>query len=163
MLVRLSTLGNSAQFSNSICFVFIFPLHNGVRIAVENLTHNNFPMIRDLFSRYDDDYHGLCYDSGHGNISDRQFERLRSVKDRLISVHLHDNNGDSDQHRLLFSGTIDWKELASIIAASYYKKCVSMELMTAYSKIESEEAFLEQAYDTGVKFSKTIDACRDGA
>ena len=135
----------------------------GVKIAMENLRDNNFARIRDLFSRYDDDYLGLCYDSGHGNICDKQFEGLRSVKDRLISVHLHDNEGRSDQHRLLFSGTIDWQELAGIIANSSYKKCVSMELMTAYSKIESEEAFLTQAYETGIAFTNMIDASRNKA
>jgi sugar phosphate isomerase/epimerase len=135
--------------------------NHGVRIAVENLLVNNFSRIRDLFTRYDHDYLGLCYDSGHGNICDKQFDGLRSVKDRLISVHLHDNEGHSDQHRLLFSGTIDWQELAKIMAASSYKKCVSMELMTAYSEIESEEAFLAQAYKTGVEFTKMIDDYRN--
>jgi sugar phosphate isomerase/epimerase len=95
-----------------------FARERSVRIATEN---GNFEAIRNLLSEYDQSYLGLCYDSGHGNVDGNGLDQLVSLKERLISVHLHDNDGNGDQHNLLFSGTINWARLAEIIAGSAYK------------------------------------------
>ena len=128
----------------------------GVRIALENMAVDNFDVIGQLFSEYSADFLGLCYDAGHGNISGRGLDRLEQFKDRLISVHLHDNDSTGDQHNLLFSGTVDWDRLARIMAASSYKKCVSMELSIGRSGIVDEALFLQRAFDTGAKFAAMI-------
>ena len=129
--------------------------HN-VKIALENYSNEDYKEIKKLFSEYDSNFLGLCYDSGHGNIGNglKNFEKL---KDRLISIHLHDNDGKTDQHKLLFSGTIDWNKLAKILAKSSYKKCISMEIRTINSNISNEAIFLSKAYATGLKFSKLIE------
>ena len=41
---------------------------------------------------------------------------LDKLKGRLSSIHLHDNDGRSDQHRIPFTGTVDWPRLAGLIA-----------------------------------------------
>jgi sugar phosphate isomerase/epimerase len=126
----------------------------GVRIAIENT--NNFDAIAQLLSEYDANYLGLCYDSGHGNMSKTGLEHLEILKDSLISVHLHDNDGSSDQHMLPFSGTTDWRRLARIIAASAYTEPVSMEVSIRNAKIEDEEDFLKQAFEAGKCLSLMI-------
>jgi sugar phosphate isomerase/epimerase len=83
-------------------------------------------------------------------------DHLESLKDRLISVHLHDNDGASDQHKLLFSGTVDWERLARIMAESAYAKCVSMEVTMGRMGIEDEGVFLAEAFKTGTRFSRMI-------
>jgi sugar phosphate isomerase/epimerase len=128
----------------------------GVKIALENLDKRNFLHIQKLFSEYGPDFLGFCYDSGHGNLYDKAFTDLESVKDRLISIHLHDNDGLSDQHKPLFSGTVDWKGLAAVMARSAYDKCVSMELMTANAEFDSQEAFLKNAYQDGLRFTEML-------
>jgi sugar phosphate isomerase/epimerase len=126
----------------------------GVRIAIENT--NNFDVIAQLLSEYAPNYLGLCYDSGHGNMSRTGLERLEILKDRLISVHLHDNDGSSDQHMLPFSGTTDWRRLARIIAASGYTEPLSMEVSIRNAGIEDEEDFLKQAFEAGKRISLMI-------
>ena len=128
----------------------------GVRIALENLTHDNFDTIERLFGLYSPDYVGLCYDSGHGNISGNGLDRLDLVKDRLISVHLHDNAGADDEHGLLFSGTIDWPRLARIIAQSAYHKPVSMESALRSCPGMAEAEFLAKAFDAGKAFHRMV-------
>jgi sugar phosphate isomerase/epimerase len=130
----------------------------GVRIAIENLFPDNYGTLERIFSQYSPDYVGLCYDSGHANFTG--VDRLEQLKDRLISVHLHDNDGSGDQHKLIFSGTIDWDWLARIMAASAYTKCVSMELSIHNTGIGDEEVFLEKAFETGMAFSRMIDTHR---
>jgi len=125
----------------------------GVRIAIEN---GNFDAIETLFSRYGRDYLGLCYDSGHGNLRADGLARLEALTDRLISIHLHDNDGGSDQHRLPFTGTVDWPKLARILAASAYRKWVNLEAAMAQSPIGDEGVFLRRAFEAGTRLAEMI-------
>jgi sugar phosphate isomerase/epimerase len=137
-----------------------FARERGVRIAIEN---GNFEAIRTLLSEYDQSYLGLCYDSGHGNVDGHGLDQLVSLKERLISVHLHDNDSNGDQHNLLFSGTVNWERLAEIIAGSAYKKCANLEVSMRNSGVEDEVEFLGLAFETGMQFSKMIkDAKKKG-
>ena len=131
-----------------------FCRERGIRIAVEN---GSFEAIEQVLLEYGADYVGLCYDSGHGNIDGPGLNGLEALKNRLISVHLHDNDGTSDQHNPLFSGTVDWPRLARVIADSAYTKCVSMEVTMHNSGIEDEMVFLKHAFETGTQFSGMID------
>jgi sugar phosphate isomerase/epimerase len=118
---------------------------HGVRLAFENMIHGNFPLIERLLREYSPDHIGLCYDSGHGNMNPDGLQMLERLKDRLISVHLHDNDGHSDQHLPPFSGTVDWAALAGIIANSSYTKPLSFEVAMRATGIEREDEFLEVA------------------
>ena len=140
-----------------------FALERGVRLALENLRNGNFEAIQNLLSEYDRNYLGLCYDSGHGNIDGKGLDQLVLLKDRLISVHLHDNDGREDLHKLIFSGTVDWERLAGIIADSAYTKCVSMEVGIHHSGINDEAEFLRQAFRTGERFSEMVDMLKKHA
>lgn len=135
-----------------------FARERGVRIALENLTDGNFATVRKVLSQFGPDYIGLCYDSGHGNITGDGLDRLDVVKDRLISLHLHDNNGKGDAHLPLFRGTVDWERLTGIIARSSYRKMVSLEVSMRQTGIDDEPAFLAQCYQDGTRFAEMIEA-----
>ncbi|MCD6518460.1 MAG: sugar phosphate isomerase/epimerase [Anaerolineae bacterium] len=141
-----------------------FARAHGVRIALENLGFpESFEIIAQILADYSPDYLGLCYDAGHGNLSGCDgLTWLEKLKDRLISVHLHDNDGQSDQHKPLFSGTIDWERLADIMARSSYEKCVSMELSIRNVENKDEPTFLQRAYQEGVRLTEMIRAHRKG-
>jgi sugar phosphate isomerase/epimerase len=129
----------------------------GVRIAIEN---GSFEALGQVLAGHGPDYVGLCYDAGHGNLAAGGLDRLDALKDRLISVHLHDNDGSADQHNLPFSGTVDWARLARIMAASAYSKCVSLEVSMHSSGIRDEPAFLARAFEAGKRFSRMVDEQR---
>ncbi len=128
----------------------------GVRIALENLNMPHFATIRRVLDRYDAGFVGVCYDSGHGNLGGDGLAALDGMKDRLISVHLHDNNGAGDQHKLPFMGTIDWTRLAGILAASSYDKWISMEVSMTNSGFEDEGAFLQRAVEVGNRLTRMV-------
>jgi len=144
---------DSVPIRKSLDALESFAREHNVRIAIEN---GRFEAIGKLLSEYDPEYLGLCYDCGHGNMIPDGLDHLESLKDRLISVHLHDNDGNGDQHNLMFSGTVDWERLARIMAESSYKKCVSMEVSMGRSGIEDEKVFLDKAFEDGTKFSGMI-------
>ena len=130
---------------------------HGIRIAIENEEELATP--RQLLSEYPAEYLGLCYDSGHGNIVGRQgLGDLEALTDRLIALHLHDNDGTGDQHKLMFTGTVDWPRLAKLIARSSYRQCVSSESVMRNSGITVEEEFLAQAFAAGNRFATMIAA-----
>ncbi len=123
-----------------------FARHCCVRIALENGSKDNFDTLERVFALYGPEFVGLCYDSGHGNLAANGLDRLDRVKGRLLSVHLHDNDGTADQHKLPFDGTVGWPRLARLIAASPYRKPLSLESnMGSYPKGSDEAAFLQQA------------------
>lgn len=132
----------------------------GVRIAIENVADDTFDTHRALFALYGPDYLGLCYDSGHGNIGGRGLDHLDTVKDRLISIHLHDNDGADDRHDIMFNGTVDWPRLARILARSAYAKCVSTESNMRKSEIRDERLWLQKAHAACAAFAQMIETGR---
>jgi sugar phosphate isomerase/epimerase len=129
----------------------------GVRIALENMADDDFALHRQLFAEYADDYLGLCYDSGHGNLGARRgLEQLETLRDRLLAVHLHDNDGSTDQHLLPFAGTVDWLRLARALAGSAYRKCVSLEATWHRVPEEARPRFLADAHRTAALLAGMI-------
>ena len=147
----------------------------GVCIAIENLIDfagvrsgvisaeaaaDNFDRIEELFARYPADFLGLCYDSGHAHLGYDRMERLDAVKDRLSVLHLHDNDGTGDDHRLPFQDTIRWDRLAQLIADSPYDKPLSFEVSMHKTGIGEEVEFLAQALEMGTKFAAMVEDAR---
>ncbi len=132
----------------------------GVRIALENLTDGNVPLVRRSLEQYAPEIVGLCYDSGHGNITGDGPELLASLEDRLIALHLHDNDAQRDQHLPLFQGTVDWDRLASLIAHSSYDKMVSLEVTMHNAGIADEAGFLTRCHNDAVRFAEIIDSAQ---
>ncbi len=161
-----------SQLRKSLDTLEPYAVERGVRIAVENLfdpnfyrqpgsialadLKDNFDTIDKVFAKYGPDFLGLCYDSGHANMGPDRMHRLEPLKERLIALHLHDNDGTGDHHRLLFSDTIDWPRLANIIAQSAYDKPLSFEVSMKRSGIEDEGLFLAKAYETGERFREMV-------
>lgn len=131
----------------------------GVRIAIEN---GCFACIGTLLSEYPPDVLGICYDSGHGNCQGggTGLDALDRVKDRLVALHLHDNDGSADQHRPPFTGTVDWPRLAGIIAASSYAGCISMESSMKAWPVRDEDAFLSVCFEAGSRLRTMVERAR---
>ena len=130
----------------------------GVRVALEN---GDFAVNRRLLGEYGPEFLGLCYDSGHGNLCQADgLAQLETLRDRLLAVHLHDNDGASDQHKLPFTGTIDWPRLTRILARSAYRKCISLETIIKNTGLSDETLFLGQAREAGLKLTAMVEAHR---
>lgn len=51
---------------------------------------------------------GICLDFGHAHMIAGAPEAAETLAGYLITTHVHDNNGRSDDHLVPFAGTIDW-------------------------------------------------------
>ncbi len=135
-----------------------FAMERGVRIAIEN---GKLPAVQSVFDQYEPEYVGLCYDSGHGNLGFMDLDSLETHKDRLLSIHLHDNDGAADMHWLPFTGTVDWERLTRILATSAYDKCISME--SGRGEDDDEQAFLQGAYEAGQRLTEMVQAAKQAS
>jgi sugar phosphate isomerase/epimerase len=146
-----------AQLLKSLDALQPYAHARGVRIALENTSEHSVTHIGQLLALYGPEYLGLCYDSGHGNLTGKGLDQLEGMKRCLIAVHLHDNNGRRDHHRVPFTGTVDWPRLAQLIATSSYRAGVSMESNTRHTRTRDEQTFLRQAYDAGIRLTHMIE------
>jgi len=144
------------QIRKSLADIEPFARKHAVHVALENMTRDDFEMLGTLLAEYDPSFLGLCYDSGHANMGGEGIKGLERLKERLIAIHLHDNDGTSDQHKIPFTGTVDWDNLARIIASSTYQGCVNLEVLIRQTGIADEAEFLRQAYQAGERLSRMI-------
>ncbi len=71
---------------------------------------------------------GLCLDTGHLNlINDRFEEYVQKLGHRIKALHIHDNNGVSDQHLAPYTGTVNWREFYSSLKKIGYTGDLSFE------------------------------------
>ncbi len=88
----------------------VFAGQRGVEILLEN-TPNDLSTARRL-NYFLNETHlklGYCFDIGHAHMTGRLEEEFELMKDRIRSTHIHDNNGEEDEHCFPQEGTIDWK------------------------------------------------------
>jgi sugar phosphate isomerase/epimerase len=133
----------------------------GVRLALENLNEpDHWQLVERVFEAYAPDFVGLCYDSGHGNLGEDGLSQLQQLKDRLIAVHLHDNDGTADQHLIPFAGTVDWDRLAHILAVSAYTGPVNIETGMRGTGINTEHDFLTCTFAAACRVGELIGSIR---
>lgn len=129
----------------------------GIRLAFENMGSDDFRFLRKLLAEYGPDTVGICYDCGHGNIRERLgLDHLETVKDRLIAVHIHDNDGTKDHHWVPFTGNVDFPRLADILARSSYKGCISMESNVKSTAEPARPTFVADAYRAGLRLAAMV-------
>jgi sugar phosphate isomerase/epimerase len=51
---------------------------------------------------------GICLDLGHAFLMDDVADAIETVSGHLVTTHVHDNRGRTDEHMVPFDGRIDW-------------------------------------------------------
>jgi len=91
--------------------------HN-VGMALENMSARPdnfiFPSraseLNVLVDSFKSDNVGICWDLGHAHVSGLdQYNEIKELGKRLKVLHVHDNNGQQDQHVAPFFGNINYK------------------------------------------------------
>lgn len=115
-----------------------------IQIAFENLKNiNNLDRVLNTFQS---EFAGYCYDSCHHKNYAFDIDLLNKYRNRLMALHLQDNGGKYNQHRLPFDGTIDWEDVITKIALTGYQGATTLEPMNWDYKDLSIQEFLFCAY-----------------
>ncbi|MBI3895669.1 MAG: sugar phosphate isomerase/epimerase [Acidobacteria bacterium] len=96
----------------------LFASQRGVEILLENIPNElstpgrlleffQHTHLRDL---------RVCFDSGHAQLDGNVREALAKLENSIAAVHLHDNGGTADDHRLPFEGILPWKDFIPNLA-----------------------------------------------
>ena len=120
----------------------------GVQLALENGRDSlwAFDWVLDaLGSDPDKTNLGICIDIGHAHLSEdagRQPIRayLERYRESLTHLHLHDNLGKEDDHRLPGKGSIDWHAVFQTLEAIGYAGPAVLELHSDGDPFEAVQA-----------------------
>jgi sugar phosphate isomerase/epimerase len=110
----------------------------GVRIAVENMPGpmgdrrwfaSTPEQLRTLVEETDPQAVTVCWDTGHAHIAG--LDQPRAIADLgplLQAMHIQDNDGTADQHRLPYEGTIEWTPLLEALRTADYRGAFNLEV-----------------------------------
>jgi sugar phosphate isomerase/epimerase len=103
----------------------------GVRIAVEVIP-NELSRAGSLVHFVEEDLDvpdvGICLDFGHAHMDGDVVESIETVSGHVITTHVHDNRGRSDDHLVPFDGTIDWPGAMTAVQKIGYDQTLLLEI-----------------------------------
>lgn len=89
----------------------------------------------------------VCVDTGHTNLATNMGypsvgDVIRLLGGLVEVLHMHDNNGIKDQHKILGTGIIDWKDVFAALSEIGYAGNYNLETMLKHygDDFEHEEA-----------------------
>jgi sugar phosphate isomerase/epimerase len=118
---------------NSLEHLVIFAKHRGVTIAVEN-TPGELGSPESLLQFIKETHLKdlrLCLDVGHAHMDSTVSTAFELMRDLAVTTHIHDNNGERDEHLLPYTGTIDWDAVLGLISAAPHPLPIVLELKEA--------------------------------
>ncbi len=105
---------------------------HGVDIAIENLPEP-FPFLMksvEDFSRFYDEFDdelGIVLDVGHAHINQQVRNFINRFPQKIVHVHVSDNDGTSDAHLGIGCGTINWEDVAEAFKKVNYGEVIMLE------------------------------------
>ena len=104
-----------------------------VTLCVENLPFRKNPIskvseVKRLVRTVDHPRVKVCLDTGHANIFSSDIASdVRLLGDDLATLHVHDNTGWCDAHKLPYCGTLRWDELLAALGEIGFDGCFNLE------------------------------------
>lgn len=86
----------------------------GITMAVENMPSFKFMLgqtAEQLSELVDGTDMRICFDIGHANTVGEIDRMIEMFGDRIANIHIHDNNGERDEHLTLGQGNIDLRSV----------------------------------------------------
>jgi len=103
----------------------------GVRLALEVIP-NDLAAPGALLDWLDGDLElgdaAVCLDVGHAHLLGGSIEAAEVLSGHVITTHIHDNAGASDDHLVPFAGTIDWPATMTALFKIGYSGPLMFEL-----------------------------------
>ena len=121
-----------AAFVRNVAEVAEYAAPKGVRLALENMGPGGYTCeperLVTLMEDLDAPNVGVVIDTGHRNLSGDPATALRAVGEHLITLHLHDNHGEQDEHLLPGRGNIKWDAVKVALADVGYDGAFMYEI-----------------------------------
>ncbi len=101
----------------------------GLRLAFENVFDRTPDVLERIMTEFPALDIGVCLDAGHINMFSPQTSAfwIDTFGYRVFEVHLHDNNGQADEHNALGAGSIDFTSLFLALDSMGIEPCFTIE------------------------------------
>lgn len=129
-----------------------------VPLAIENIDAPE--LFKTVFERLEHPYLKVCYDSGHNNFVDKETDYLTLYRDKIVCLHLHDNNGKEDEHTLNRFGTINWDEIAKKLALLPNDVALNYEMLMYKKHGVSMEDCVKETFAQAVELEAMVEKYR---
>ena len=87
----------------------VYAKERGVQLLLENIPNELSTPERLLqFLRYSRLDLKICLDTGHAHMTCGVSAAFETLRERIVSTHVHDNRREKDDHLMPFDGEIDW-------------------------------------------------------
>ena len=125
------------------------------RVPPKERSHfgGELPELLSLFDRFNDSRIGCCWDFGHGKLAmetdERHAQAIRTIGERIVCTHIHDNYYKKDLHLPPFMGEANWNLLMRTLKEVGYQGNLTFEI--GYSNFDDRlvEDFIKNLYKTG--------------
>ena len=107
---------------------------NNVIIAIENMPSDTLfgkpEDFLELLKEIDDDYFAFCLDIGHAEIEytgSSAVDFINKMGDKLVCLHIHDNDKGSDIHQLPYTYSVNFEEIWKALRTKNYQGDITFE------------------------------------
>jgi L-ribulose-5-phosphate 3-epimerase len=104
----------------------------GVKVAIENVPEP-FPFLmkgtddfRRFYEELDDDI-GIVLDVAHANLNNQIQEFMEQFHEKIVHMHVSDNDGANDLHLGIGYGNISWESVAKAVKEGGYRNLIVLE------------------------------------
>ena len=110
---------------------------------------------------------GICFDTGHSLVFDHDLgDMVRLAAPYLKCLHVHDNDGTRDAHRIPFHHSEskgNWDNFVTALAEVDYRGVMSLECMGDISDVllSLRKSYEKLTYDTGRYLADQVEAHRE--
>lgn len=127
----------------------------GIRVALEvipNALSDGASLVAMLERDLDFPRNGVCLDFGHAFLMGDVADAIETVAEHLVTTHVHDNRGRTDEHLVPFDGKINWDLALMTMQKVGYDGTYLMELANTGSAVE----VLQKGQAARKKFEKLM-------
>lgn len=79
----------------------------------------------------------MCLDTGHAHITGDVVQAMREAAPMIAYLHIHDNDGQQDDHRMPGDGTIDWSAFAGALKSTGNQAPRMLEVFYDEARVEA--------------------------
>ncbi|NLY45471.1 MAG: sugar phosphate isomerase/epimerase [Tissierella sp.] len=99
--------------AKSFFYEFLYNKNHNINIHIENQFERTPDLLSEVVYTVNDSRLKICLDVGHANCNSKTsvIDWIEQLNDKISFVHLHNNNGLTDQHLDFTNGTINFKEI----------------------------------------------------
>jgi sugar phosphate isomerase/epimerase len=129
----------------------------GVQVAVEVIP-NKLSAATTLVRLVEEDLEldppcvGICLDMGHAFLMGDLADAIEAVSGELVTTHVHDNRGTSDDHLVPFEGRIDWPTALMSLEKVGYEGLIMFEV----ANTSTPRDVLEKTVDVRRRFEEIL-------